>query len=576
MENLIKRLIFEIDQFSNGTPVEPKDFQVGKYYTTTEEKGSRRIIFVKSIVKKESLDETVITWEGTYYTENTTIPRSELQEYTVYLSHFYDKEMYRNWVETTKEKWDQILERSDKFPDIVAIDSETLKKVDPKDFVEKGYYVSKGSKKIENFNYIIKINSIDKKFLGNKQINFDFIIFGSDNEIGIRTNSENKIYSLRDFKNAHNFEFYQSDKETWDKVKKYPTNTGELDQELETVVTDEDEKKKKEEKLEKENNKTKIKKEPKEKPKKVKDINLIKKLPIPPVLDSNYCIKKTKEYYNNVYDFINPSRRNPVTIERLGGEQSIINDRNTVEQCYIKFRKNYDESLDKKVNLMRNLAPRYDIFELNFTYSQLQDIYSEMDTMSLKNTIKKVVIEQNQKKKQLIKEEAVVKNKLNFVKSYSHRKNLKRNLLEESKKLISLGFDKNLLREAFADIMSSMEDPATFIINIKTQLGQKIADTVKDKQQEHEMILSAFNQLDSDMIEKAFKENRVDELSQIISQKALENYKSQFGESGIFGSMLASVDEAKFEDEVAKLILPAIEQINNEMESKINSSLSEE
>ena len=122
--------------------------------------------------------------------------------------------------------------------------------------------------------------------------------------------------------------------------------------------------------------------------------------------------------------------------------------------------------------------------------------------------------------------------------------------------------------------MNTMKDSGKdFISDVKNQLGQKIADTVKDKQQEHEMILTAFKELDPQVVERAFKENRTDELSEIISKKALEDYKNQFGEGGIFGSIVASVDPNKFKTEVAKLVQTAIDAISTEMDSKVQDAV---
>jgi phage-related minor tail protein len=112
-------------------------------------------------------------------------------------------------------------------------------------------------------------------------------------------------------------------------------------------------------------------------------------------------------------------------------------------------------------------------------------------------------------------------------------------------------------------------DETNVLSDIKTRLGQRIADQVKNKQEEHEMILSAFNELPEDMIERAIKENRVDELSNEVATKALENYKTQFGTEGLSGIMIASVDENKFKQEVAKLIEPAIKDITTKMDEKL-------
>ena len=54
-----------------------------------------------------------------------------------------------------------------------------------------------------------------------------------------------------------------------------------------------------------------------------------------------------------------------------------------------------------------------------------------------------------------------------------------------------------------------------------------------------------------------------------ISTKALENYRTQFGTEGLSGIMIASVDENKFKQEVAKLLDPAIKDITTKMDEKL-------
>ena len=82
------------------------------------------------------------------------------------------------------------------------------------------------------------------------------------------------------------------------------------------------------------------------------------------------------------------------------------------------------------------------------------------------------------------------------------------------------------------------------------------------------MILSAFNDLPEDMVERAIKENRVDELSSEIATRAMEMYKGQYGTEGLSGLMFASVDENKFKQEVAKLLEPAMSDITTKMDEK--------
>ena len=54
----------------------------------------------------------------------------------------------------------------------------------------------------------------------------------------------------------------------------------------------------------------------------------------------------------------------------------------------------------------------------------------------------------------------------------------------------------------------------------------------------------------------------------ILYNEVFEKYKSDFGEEGLIGSMISSVDPSKFKSEVAKLISPAIDEVTSKMDEK--------
>lgn len=304
------------------------------------------------------------------------------------------------------------------------------------------------------------------------------------------------------------------------------------------------------------------------------DISLDKiviKPPKPPKpekpLSERACLRLTNKHYRNM----NNVDAGNITIAELGGIAGIKQNAEEVKDCYLKFRKEYPNREQKIINRLLNVQADLDFFEIKLTKQQVRDIYGESKTMSLKNTIRQVVSE-SVKIKNLSSEKNLVEQRLKF--SLNGSSNLlesKRALRNERHRLINFGYDKELVRESFLDVMKGLygNDGADIISDVKTRLGQRIADQVKNKQEEHEMILSAFNELPTEMIERAIKENRVDELSNEISTKALENYKTQFGTEGLSGIMIASIDENKFKQEVAKLIEPAIKDITTKMDEKL-------
>lgn len=280
-------------------------------------------------------------------------------------------------------------------------------------------------------------------------------------------------------------------------------------------------------------------------------------------------MRLTKKHYE---DYQSLDARN-VTLDELGGIDKIKRDSQKVKACYITYRKTYPERFTKIINRLINVKNDFSFFQITLTKDEIRDIYGESKNMSLNNTIRKVISESVEAKNLISEEKKLVQERLLFSLNGRNKslKESKIRLQNERVKLLRFGYNKDIVNESFLDVMKGLygNDGTDVLTDIKTRLGQRIADQVKNKQEEHEMILSAFNELPVEMVERAIKENRVDELSTEISTKALENYKSQFGTEGLSGIMIASVDENKFKQEVAKLLEPAIKDITTKMDEKL-------
>lgn len=302
-------------------------------------------------------------------------------------------------------------------------------------------------------------------------------------------------------------------------------------------------------------------------------ISLSKVPPPPPPtqeLTLKECVQTTKKHYRNLQKVDNEL----VSVKDLGGITEIEKTTNFVTACLRKFRKEYRKGMKKFTDGLIYVDPDLSFFKLKLTQRDIRDIYGESKSMSLNNTIRKVISESIETKNLLSEEKKLVKNRLLFSLNGVRKNNIneaKTKLKNERVKLLRFGYNQELVNESFLDVMKGLygNDGTDVLTDIKTRLGQRIADQVKNKQEEHEMILSAFNELPVEMVERAIKENRVDELSSEISTKALENYKTQFGTEGLSGIMIASVDENKFKQEVAKLLEPAIKDITTKMDEKL-------
>ena len=148
--------------------------------------------------------------------------------------------------------------------------------------------------------------------------------------------------------------------------------------------------------------------------------------------------------------------------------------------------------------------------------------------MGLSRTINKVITEHAEKKKTLLQETRIIKNRLKIIsESYdlnrkSERKLAFSELRNEKTKLISLGYDRNVVKESFIDVMKGLfgnsgQDPVS---DFKKGLSEKLTTPIDLK------ILA--NELDATIIEEAFKtETPKDLILQTILEKIKEKIEPQ-------------------------------------------------
>jgi hypothetical protein len=66
--------------------------------------------------------------------------------------------------------------------------------------------------------------------------------------------------------------------------------------------------------------------------------------------------------------------------------------------------------------------------------------------MSISNSIRKVIKEQDQIKNDSLIENQIIRNRIDFVIKHSNNRNFKNNLIEESKKLINSGYNEKFVK----------------------------------------------------------------------------------------------------------------------------------
>lgn len=295
--------------------------------------------------------------------------------------------------------------------------------------------------------------------------------------------------------------------------------------------------------------------------------------------ERNGCETKIEEFHKLYSNF--SQTPNPLDVY---DEVEILEKKEIVQNCIGKYYKNhFSNKIKKLANDLVSVPPsvvnrstnnlQY-FFDINYNVNENKDIYNKTNTMSVSNTLRKVIREYQENKTNLITERKIINNRFKFIaESTSFNKTLcLKKLNEEKRNLINKGYNQKLIKESFIDIASSLyagQSDVNVLTDLKNKLGQRIANQVKNKQTEHEMILNAFNQIPDDVIKNSIDKSDISSLTNEIATRALENYKNQFGEGGIGAAFLSSVDTEKFKTEVNKVLKPAIEGLTNSIDDKV-------
>ena len=111
---------------------------------------------------------------------------------------------------------------------------------------------------------------------------------------------------------------------------------------------------------------------------------------------------------------------------------------------------------------MRNPNGRLINYQLTLEESYNQDIYNKK-LMGLSTTIKKVVLEHNQKKSQNLSESIIIDNRFKFIvegfdpSKKSDKKLLENYLKDEKESLIGSGYNRHLVSNSFHEIMTKLK-----------------------------------------------------------------------------------------------------------------------
>jgi hypothetical protein len=146
------------------------------------------------------------------------------------------------------------------------------------------------------------------------------------------------------------------------------------------------------------------------------------------------------------------------------GKQNLPRDRNDIEKkrkfvenCATENYRNFNKKTKQYIKSLMSVAPGTkqtiefeDYFEINPVLLESRDIYSK----DFSKTIKKVLGDHKQNKKDSKIEEMIIQNRFNFIVENTSLKDFKSKLLIETKDLISKGYDKNIVKNYYKRLIN--------------------------------------------------------------------------------------------------------------------------
>ena len=232
------------------------------------------------------------------------------------------------------------------------------------------------------------------------------------------------------------------------------------------------------------------------------------------------CLREFKDYA----DIIRKIQNGEINLEILKTPGNNLQPtKNYLKDCLKTYGNQITDKEDVKI-VMNPPGEAYG-FGVRLENNNKQNIYKDM---GLSRTINKVVTEHADKKKSLIQESRIINNRLRTItESFNlNRKSERRlafnELRNEKIKLISLGYDRNIVKESFIEVMKSLfgssgQDPVS---DFKKGLSEKLSTPIDLK------VIA--NELDAAIIEEAFKtENPKDLILETIIEKIKEKIDPQ-------------------------------------------------
>ena len=163
-----------------------------------------------------------------------------------------------------------------------------------------------------------------------------------------------------------------------------------------------------------------------------------------------FCKKETTLYAKMVRDLYN----GVITKEMVKSPQNLQPTKDFLKSCYMRY-KNDSKFFNYKKNedLVLLMNPGNDLYGFKIVLEH-KDIYRKNTDMSITNSIRKVIKEHSQVKKDSLIENEIIRNRINFVIRNSNNQNVRKKLIEESKKLIHNGYNEKFVKSLLKKLLN--------------------------------------------------------------------------------------------------------------------------
>ena len=158
-----------------------------------------------------------------------------------------------------------------------------------------------------------------------------------------------------------------------------------------------------------------------------------------------FCESEMLSYSSLMADLYNKK----ITTKMVKEPTELQPTKDFLKGCYMRYKDEsniFDYKKNKELRLVMN--PGSDLYDFKIVLEN-RNIYNKTNTRSISNSIRKVINEQIQIKKDLVIEKNIIEKRFQFILNTSEKFDLNENLHKETKQLINKGYNKDIVKRLF-------------------------------------------------------------------------------------------------------------------------------